>query len=218
MTDRSVPERIGLFGGTFDPIHLGHLQIASQLKEKLQLDEMRLVLAAKPALREAPGATPEQRWQMLQLALHEYPELVGDDRELRRAGTSYSYDTVAEIREKFGESVAIAFCVGWDSLVSLPHWHQWQGLLDRCAIVVVNRPYHDAGETPLHPILEERLRTVSSKPKLSPGEILEVEFSPLPISATRIRESISTGNDIPSAWLTSGVADYIKQNRLYGLQ
>lgn len=218
MTVKSAPKRIGLFGGTFDPIHLGHLQIASQLKNELELDEMRLVIAASPPLRSAPGATAEQRWQMLKLAIRHFPGLLADDRELHRDGVSYSYDTVAEIREKVGEQAVIALCLGWDSAVSLPHWHRWQELIQICTLVVINRPHHEVGSASLHPALLERLQPAAKDVGLSAGSVVEVELEPLPISATRIRETISAGEGVPTDWLTAEVGDYIHTNKLYGLQ
>lgn len=218
MTGKSAPERIGLFGGTFDPVHLGHLQIASQLKKMLYLDEMRMVLAAQPALRSVPGATVQQRWHMLQLALQAFPDLDSDDQEIRRSGVSYSYDTVAQLREQMGAHAVIALCLGWDSLISLPKWYRWQELLELCAVVVVNRPHHEVGQALIHQELTERLQPVSTKPDLRPGEIVEIKLRPAPISATQIREAISTGEGILSAWLTANVADYIERNKLYGLQ
>jgi len=177
-----------------------------------------MVLAARPALRSVPGATAQQRWQMLQLAMQAYPDLQSDDREIRRRGVSYSYDTVAQLREEMGAHAVIALCIGWDSLVSLPSWYRWQELLELCAVVVVNRPHHEASQTPLHEGLLERLQPVSAELDLRLGEIVEIELPPAPISATQIRDAISAGKGIPRASLTVDVAEYIEQNKLFGLQ
>lgn len=218
MTGKSAPKRIGLFGGTFDPVHQGHLSVARQLRTGLQLDELRMMLAANPPLRNAPGATADQRWRMLELALERNPELVGDDRELGRPGVSYSYDSVAEVREELGQDARIALCMGWDSLVSLPRWHRWRDLIELCALVAVNRPHHDEGRTALHPLLSRRIRPAGNIPELQAGEVLEVELPPSSVSATGIRNAIAAGETVPEGWLTEEVAGYIKQNQLYGMQ
>lgn len=219
MTDKFAPRRIGLFGGTFDPVHLGHLQIASQLKSTLNLDAMHMVLAARPPLRRPPVASAEQRWEMLKLALLRYPELTGDNRELGREGVSYSYDTLAEIRSEMGEQAAVAWCIGWDGLVSLPSWHRWKELLELCALIVVNRPHHADGGAELDARIAARLVSDAESENLAlrVGQIIEVAIEPISISATQIRTDFADGEN-PEAWLTPEVFSYIEQNQLYGTQ
>ena len=209
-------KRIGVFGGTFDPIHQGHLHVAKQLCERLQLDEMRMMLAPQPPHRVQPQATAAQRWQMLQLALQDSPELIADDRELRRQGPSYSFDTLSELRIESGPEALFVFCLGWDSLVSFPSWHRWRELLDLCVLAVVNRPHHVEGETPLNGELARRLIPSADNPVLRLGQIVEIVIVAVPVSATQVREGLAAGRELPGNWLAPGVTQYIKQNQLYG--
>lgn len=127
---------IALFGGTFDPVHFGHLRMALELHQALAFDETRILPSHQPKHRQTPGVSSEHRRQMLALALQGCAELQLDERELRRPGPTYTVDTLEELRAELGDEVSISFCMGLDSLLTLPGWHQWQRLLQLAHLVV----------------------------------------------------------------------------------
>ena len=137
----------GYFGGTFDPIHNGHLRMALELSEQLQFDEFSLVPCHRPPHRESPGCSDRVRAEMVELAIADCDSLRMDDRELKRDSLSYSIDTLRQLREEYGEQVSLCWCVGMDSLVNLSSWYRWRELLDFAHLVVVARPGWDLPES-----------------------------------------------------------------------
>ncbi|MCQ3829310.1 nicotinate-nucleotide adenylyltransferase [Microbulbifer elongatus] len=206
---------LALFGGTFDPVHFGHLRMALELKQSLGFDEMRLLPSHQPAHRAAPGVTAGRRRDMLALALQDCPQLVLDARELQRAGPTYTVDTLEELRSELGDEVSISFCMGMDSLLGLPGWHRWQRLLQLAHLVVVARPGWEvptAGE--VAELLAAQGGSLADIQRQPAGRILLQELSLLPISATDIRTQIKGGRS-PQFLLPERVLDYIQTHRLY---
>jgi nicotinate-nucleotide adenylyltransferase len=141
-TTDTLGQRIGLFGGTFDPIHQGHLLAAEQCRERLRLDELRFVLAATSPFKLAYGsADSKHRWEMLQLAIGGNPFFQADDRELRRGGTSYTVDTLRDIRAEFPQA-QIVLLMGADSLVDFAKWREPAEICRLAYVVVVARGGH----------------------------------------------------------------------------
>ena len=132
---------ICLFGGTFDPVHRGHLHAALSVCEALGIDEIRLILSARPSHRKTPGATISQRWDMLCLACASDPRLRPDDREIRRARPSFTVDTLAELRAEHPRE-PLVWVIGSDAYALLPSWYRWQRVLELCHLLVLNRPGH----------------------------------------------------------------------------
>ncbi len=130
---------IGILGGTFDPIHHGHLRCAQELLQDLPLDEVRLVPCRIPPHRDTPQASAEQRLRMLKAALDGAPGLTVDDRELSREGPSYTVDTLHSLRAEFG-ATPLCLIVGMDAFNGLDRWHRWQELIGLAHIVVAHRP------------------------------------------------------------------------------
>ncbi|HEV7448137.1 MAG TPA: nicotinate-nucleotide adenylyltransferase, partial [Steroidobacteraceae bacterium] len=130
---------IGLFGGTFDPIHYGHLRTAFELWQELRLSEVRFMPTGSPPHREQPYAAPELRLAMVKAAVASQPAFVVDDREIRRTGVSYSVDTLTEVRNEFPDR-SLCLLLGMDAFLGLPNWHRWRELLDLAHIVVAHRP------------------------------------------------------------------------------
>lgn len=187
---------LGIYGGTFDPIHNGHLRTALEVKEALGLDEIRLIPSQIPPHRGTPGATPEQRLALLQAALTDAePGFRIDTRELERPGPSYMVDTLASIRTEIGPAQPLCLIVGLDAFLNLHHWHRWRHLLELAHIVAMRRP----GATPvfvdeLQALLNERLTPDAGVLRTrANGAIHFVEVSQLDISATRIRSAIAAG-------------------------
>lgn len=208
-------KKIGIFGGTFDPIHIGHLRMALELKQQLGLDEMRLLPAHRPPHRDAPQVSSLERAEMLRIALQNCPELQLDERELQREKPSYTYDTLLELRTELGNEVSLVLCMGEDAFAGLPNWYCWQELIGLAHMVVLARPgwaIPELGEA--RDLLARYQRDVKSLDYEPAGSI--VLFSPrlLPISATEIRAQIKAGNSaqflVPDA-----VWNYICTHNLY---
>src|SRR3569833_2622728 len=130
---------IGLLGGTFDPIHFGHLRPAMDLLDELGLDHVRLIPCGVPPHRAAPRAHAEHRLTMLRLAVSGEPRLRVDERELRRPGPSYMVDTVLSLREELGDT-PLALIIGMDALNGLATWRRWRELVALCHLIVMERP------------------------------------------------------------------------------
>lgn len=206
---------LGIFGGTFDPIHIGHLRMALEIKQQLQLDEMRLLPCYLPPHRTTPGATAEQRVAMLSCALQACTELTVDERELQRTSPSYTYDTLCELRAEVGEHVSLCLCMGMDSFATLDSWYNWDQLLSLAHIVVVARP---GWFLPESGAVAELLDAHRDNPDVlatqATGAIVLLEQRLLPISATDIRTQVRAGNS-PQFLVPDGVWSYICNHKLY---
>jgi len=215
---RPQREAIGIFGGTFDPVHFGHLRPALELYEQLGLKRMLMLPCATPAHRSQPQASVEQRLEMLQLAIEHEPRLEIDVRELKRGGTSYMIDTLHSLRREVGRK-PICLCLGLDAFLGLPGWHQWQDLLDLAHIVVAHRPGWTLEMESIAPELQ-RLMAVHlrdsdvSECERSAGAIVLQPVTQLAISATDIRERIAAG-DSGRYLMPEAVWNYIQKEKLY---
>lgn len=199
---------LALFGGTFDPVHLGHLSVAWEAAELLDA-EVRLMPAHLPPHRAAPLASAEQRVALLRAALKGQTRLTLDTRELGRQGPSYTVDTLRELRREVGER-PLVLLVGDDAFAGLPSWHRWLELFELAHIGVLSRP---GVEVVLPDELRAQLqqRGVDDPAKLhaaSAGLIVELAVTPLEISSTRVRELLAQGRD-PRYLLPCGVFDDI---------
>lgn len=208
-------KKIGIFGGTFDPIHIGHLRMALELKEQLDLDEMRLLPCHQPPHRDVPQVSSAQRAEMLRIALQDCPELQLDERELQRDKPSYTYDTLLELRAELGSDVSLVLCMGEDAFAGLPNWYCWQELIRLAHIVVIARPGWNIPESgDARDLLDEYQGEPKCLTEAAAGSIVLQSPRLLPISATEIRQQIQVGKSaqflVPDA-----VWNYIKANHLY---
>lgn len=208
-------KRIGILGGTFDPVHIGHLRAALEVLELLELDELRLLPSARPPHRDQPRATAQQRLAMLRLAVQGISRLTVDDRELRRAGVSYSIDTLISLRAELNEADQLFLLLGWDAFCGLPSWHRWQELLEHCHILVLQRPDADA-EAPeaLRDLLAARNASDPRTLEGPGGQIGFVWQTPLAVSATAIRERLAAGRSVHFL-LPDAVLAHIRAKGLY---
>jgi nicotinate-nucleotide adenylyltransferase len=210
-----MAKRIGLLGGTFDPVHVGHLRGALEVAEQLALDELRLVPSARPPHREVPQATAEQRLAMAELAVAGEPRLTVDDRELKRDRPSYTVDTLESLRGELAADDQVFLLLGWDAFCGLPTWHRWQELLQYCHILVLQRPDADS-EAPeaLRDLLAAR--SVNDPQGLAGpgGQIAFVWQTPLAVSATQIRHSLAEGCSVRFL-VPDAVLAYIQTHGLY---
>lgn len=189
---------IGLFGGTFDPIHFGHLRSALEVMETLSLEELRFIPAHAPPHRDVPLITPEQRSQMVAVAISEQPGFELDTCELERNGPSYSVDTLRDFRKRYGENTSLMMLLGTDAFAGLPRWHRWTELIRLAHIVVMQRPGGDYNfDTIPEDFLHQHLTDDPAALHHSPaGSILRVPVTQLGISATDIRERLRQGRSV----------------------
>lgn len=207
---------IGLFGGTFDPVHIGHLRTAVELRELLGLRAMHMLPCARPAHRGQPLASAEQRLAMLRLGIGEQQGLVADDRELRRPSLSYTIDTLSDVRAEFGAKVALYLCVGMDSLVHLNTWHRWRELCDFAHLVVVARPgwqLPKSGEVArwLGGRVVKDPKLLAQRPH---GGVCVEAMTLLPVSSSQVREDLAVGRSLRYL-VPDAVLDYIERHALY---
>ena len=207
---------IGLFGGTFDPVHIGHVQSARELKQLLQLDELRLLPCHRPPHRATPGVSSDARLAMVELAVADEPGLSVDGRELSRDAISYTVDTLSELRSELGDQPALCLIMGTDAFAGLTQWHRWSALLAMAHIIVMARPDSVMpNDEELAALLAER--RINNPDLLSDqpaGHILLVSLTAYPVSATSIRRLIAKGDSVESQ-LAPAVLDYIEQHQLY---
>ncbi|SDM71981.1 nicotinate-nucleotide adenylyltransferase [Franzmannia pantelleriensis] len=199
VSDSVSPPRVAMLGGTFDPVHLGHLRSAVELAEALDLDRVHMIPAQRPPLRGAPGLPGHQRLALLRLGIGDTPRLHADDREIHRDGPSYSADTLASLRDEYGEQARLVMALGHDAFLKLADWHQPQRLFALAHLVVLERPDH---YQPLAPALRELIdgREVDDPAALfaaPAGGLLRLSLeSRMAISATAVRERLRHGGSV----------------------
>lgn len=209
---------VGVFGGTFDPVHYGHLRPALELRERLGMQRMLLMPCSVPPHRESPVATTGQRLAMLQRAVADEPSLVVDERELQRSGPSYMVDTLSSLRDELGDT-PLCLCLGVDAFLGLPGWHRWEALLELSHIVIAHRPGWTLDERSMP---EELVRLMATCQHDDPAElgrrpagaIVMQAVTQLDISATAIRRCIADGQSARFL-LPDAVWHYILEQKLY---
>ena len=208
--------RVAVLGGTFDPIHIGHLRSAVELRETLGLDELLLVPAHAPPLRGQPRSSAPHRLAMAREAIAGEPGLRVDGRELERPGPSYTVDTLTGLRAELGPDTALCFAMGGDAFRALDRWHDWRRVLELAHIVVLQRPGASLPETGV--IADAWRRRRLDKPAdlagRPAGGILALTLTQLPVSATAIRALIAEGRS-PRYLLADRTWDYIRRHGLY---
>lgn len=199
---------IGILGGTFDPIHYGHLAIAEEVRTKLDLAEMVFVPAGQPPHKQGePVTSAEHRLAMLELAIDSNPHFTISLVDLERSGPSYTVETLRRLRKQWGDETAIYFVIGWDSLEEIATWYDPEGILEQLThLVAVHRPGHI--EIPGYRTrLEERLPALKH-------HLLTVPVPQLDISATDLRQRVAEGRPIKYQ-TPDAVEQYITQHELY---
>ncbi len=226
---------IGILGGTFNPIHNGHLRLAVELYERLNLAQVLFIPVAQPPHRKAPSVSSNMRLKMVQAAVSETDGLNVDDRELRRSGPSYTVDTLVSLRESYPNN-PLGLILGMDTFLSLPTWHEWERLVTLAHLLVVQRPdcsitdqnvianflteyktftQNDFMQNVMIDFLaEHRTFTQGDLTNQMVGKVWLTEIPSLTISATQIRSSIATGKN-PHYLLPKTVLDIINTQQLY---
>lgn len=213
---------IGVLGGTFDPIHYGHLRFGADVRSALGLANVILIPAGVPPHRPPPVASAEHRLAMTELGCAEFPGLVADGREVLRPGPSYTIDTLESLHEQ-DRGRPLALLLGVDALQGLAGWHRWERLFTLAHLVVVERPGIEFDAATLTPQLrvqwERRIATDPSRlSRQLAGAIVRVSIAPQPISSTVIRAALArgaTGRKEVAGLLPPAVLTYIDRNQLY---
>ena len=211
----ALPRRIGVLGGTFDPVHIGHLRGGLEVAEMMGLDELRLTPNARPPHRDTPHVSAHDRLAMVECAVEGVATLVVDARELQRDKPSYTIDTLELMRAELATQDQLFLLLGWDAFCGLPTWHRWEELLQHCHILVLQRPDADS-EPPdaLRNLLAAR--SVSDPQALTgpSGNIAFVWQTPLAVSATQIRQLLASGKSVRFL-VPDAVLAYIDAHGLY---
>jgi nicotinate-nucleotide adenylyltransferase len=191
-----MSKAIGLLGGTFDPVHLGHLALAAEVYKQFDLQEIRFIPCHQSPFKEHPIATDRQRLAMLKLALKNHPKFTIDDRELRRKNISYTVDTLKSIHQE--TNTHLYLIMSMDAFSQFNKWHKWREIIQLADLIVGNRPGS-------RPITHDELKKLS---------IHIINIPPNSISATEIRQLIKTGQEA-SSLVPKLVWEYIVKNKLY---
>jgi nicotinate-nucleotide adenylyltransferase len=207
-------QSIGILGGTFDPIHYGHLRPADAVRQRLGLAEVRLLPAGKPPHRGHPETSATHRLRMVELAVAEFPGLVADGCELKRPGPSYTVDTLRVLRDELG-SQPLCLLMGSDAFIELESWHEWEQLPELAHLIVMERPGYVAGTWPVW-AEARRCRNEAAIHEKSAGCVHLVPVPQLDLSATRVRESLRLQQSVEKM-LPLAVIDYIHTHHLYSV-
>ena len=208
-----------VFGGSFDPVHIGHLRSAIELQELFGGPghcALRLLPARQHALKGPTHASAEQRRAMLEVAVSGLPNMAVDARELSREGLSRTYDTLATIRAEEGADVPLAFAMGSDAWHSVQQWYRWLELPDLAHIIILRRPAPDSeAHVSISGSWHSRLTRDPHDLASSPcGRILPLDLVQLEISSTRIRAALARQQSVRFL-LPESVIDYIQRHALY---
>ncbi len=217
---------IALLGGTFNPIHFGHLRMAQELAESLQLSEVRFIPAANPPHKPAPDVGAEQRAAMVRLAIADNPTFTFDDRELHRTGASYTIDTLQSLREEMGEKVSLILLMGSDAFTKFDTWHRWQEIIQLCHIALVQRPLtadehapdvdHNLPK-PLGTFLQNHYTEHGDDLHSAPAGFVTMQhITALDISSTEIRNTFQQKRSA-RYFMPDNVIDYIQAHQLYDI-
>lgn len=207
---------VGIFGGTFDPIHCGHLRIALDALQTLDLQEVRFIPCQQSPLRDTPASNAAQRLAMLQRAVSDEPGLVIDERELHRQGPSYTLDTLRSLRADYVDT-PLCLLLGMDAFTGFHHWHQWRDIFSLAHIIIAQRPACELKLEDDSLRTEYAARLCADSAELTAttaGRIYLLDATQLAISATRIRELVAAGSSARYL-LPDTVWDYIKQHGFY---
>ncbi|MBA3696609.1 MAG: nicotinate-nucleotide adenylyltransferase [Methylotenera sp.] len=211
---------IGLLGGTFDPIHFGHLRMAQELAGALKLHEIRFIPAAIPPHKANPSISAKNRAAMVNLAIANNPLFSLDERELNRRGPSYTIDTLQSLRDELDSETSLILLMGSDAFTKFNTWQRWHDIIELCHIALVQRPVNLASPKEILPkILETFLQDHYAEDSIDllttqAGFITMQKVTALDISATQIRTSLQQKQSVRYL-MPDSVVDYIRVHRLY---
>lgn len=210
-----------VWGGTFDPVHNGHIRLANQLVSELNLDDLHLMPCFKAVHKENVSASPFQRVEMLKLATKAYPKLIVDEREIKKRCDSYTYDSLSDIRREIGKE-SLSFVIGTDSLMTFPSWYRACDIHQLANIVVIHRPSKSFASTENKIVFNKNLSGLgfslidvqNDLKNYQSGKILSLNLEEINISSTDIRCRIKN-NEVITPFVNSDVDRYIQMHHLY---
>lgn len=208
-------ERLGLLGGTFDPIHVGHLALARAAIVALRLDRVVLLPTGQPWQKPGLGTPGAHRLEMVRRAIAGDARLSVDDLELRRPGRTYTIDTLAQLRAAHGAQPLLAWIMGSDQLRNLSSWHRWRELLDHAHLAVTQRERVPLSGLPAEVDALVAERGADALPDAPAGSIVFFRMPPVPVSATAVRAQLAA-RQRPDGLVPPSVLDYIDRHHLYG--
>lgn len=211
--------RIAMFGGTFNPVHVGHLRAAIELREQLDLDRVHMIVNRDPPHRQVPGVSGQDRFAMLFAAVDPLDGIVADARELEREGPSYTVDTLRSLREQYGEAARLMMVVGVDAFLGLASWRQPDVLFSMAHIVVIQRPGAELVLSKEVAALVEgrKADSIADLMTCSGGCYFPLRLpTPIELSATAIRERLAADQDTRYL-LAPEVQQVIAERQLYRL-
>lgn len=215
MATSESEARIGVIGGSFNPVHYGHLRVARDVKQRLDLDHMFLMPAAQSPLKTEHSVAASHRAAMLDCAIEEFPDLELDCREIERTGTSFTVESLAELRDEFGSEACLYFVIGDDCVPTLHRWRQWRDLTAHANLIVTKRP----GQFPLpteevSQWLAETEIDLDAIKSMRSGGLARIECALVDISSTELREGLTSNEGLEQV-IPGPVIEYINQQKLY---
>ena len=208
---------IGILGGTFDPVHLGHLRLAQEVGEALSLSVVRFIPGGTPPHRAPPQTPVADRVAMVKLAIDGNPLFVLDERETRRTGNSYTFDTLNELRAELGTACPLVLIMGADAFLGFTSWHRWQEIIGLAHIAVAHRPGSVWDGIPAalaRKFAQRRSSDPQAVHRAAAGAIVEAPITALDISATKVREQVRSRHSARYL-LPTAVLDYINDKKLF---
>ncbi len=200
-----VLTRIGILGGTFDPVHRGHLEIARRAMDEAGLERVIFIPAGQPRLKAGePSASPQQRLEMLRLAVDGIAGFAVSDIELRRTGPTLTIETLRELRQELGDGVELRFILGLDALLRFDQWVQPEGVVELARLLAVSRPGYTGFDWP----------AFYARNPYAEGQVDCLDSTAIDVSASELRGRIAAGASV-SGLLSAAVEQYIRKNGLY---
>lgn len=204
--------RVGILGGSFDPIHFGHIKSALEIAYKFQLQKVILLPCKLSPFKQQTHTLVEHRWRMLQMVASSEKLFEADARELQRDAPSYSYLSVQEISAELGENSKLFWILGADALADFPRWHRVDDMMGLCNVLVLSRPGYEVDDNAW--LQQYRSKDLEKFEQTYPGSIFVTDTEPFEVSSSEIRSIIQSGQQ-PRYMLPGGVWNYIKRNKLY---
>ena len=207
---------IGIFGGSFDPPHFGHIKSALRLLEHFEFEQIHFVPCQQSPHKNSTHASAQDRWQMLKLICDHRENFILNDCELNRKPPSYTIDTLIELREKFGEQQSLVLILGVDAFLKFCQWYRYEEILSYCHIILLQRSGYSLSETScekkyLATYMVKDIKLLENSPH---GKIFLSDIDKIDISSTEIRKIIADG-DQPRYTMPGNIWNYIKRNKLY---
>ena len=209
-------QRIGVLGGTFDPIHYGHITPAIENAKWLSLDQLHLLPAHIPPHKEQTTVNAEHRKAMVELVCQQFPTFKLDARELLKHSPSYTVESIKDISEQY-QDAQVFFIIGMDSLLTFTSWYQWQDILNHCHLVVNTRPEYDVNklsETCYESLSPYFINELNELGSTKSGKVIFHQHANIDISSTAIRQELKA-NIFDEKKLLPNVINYIQQHQLY---